>query len=75
MVQGVDGMGKGHERQLRSSHLRSHGPLTLQLNLVPVERLLSAVLQIRAVVVLRESVLHEKGQCASVQAHTIHDWW
>lgn len=54
-------MGKRHERQLRSSHLRSHGPLTLQLNLVPVEGLLSAVLQIRAVMVLRESVLHERG--------------
>ena len=65
---GWDG-GKGPQRQLRSSHLGSHRPLTLQLGLVSVKGLLSAVLQIRAVVVLRESMLNEKGRCTSVQAY------
>lgn len=50
-------MGKGDERQLRSGHLGSHSPLTLQLVLIAVKGLLPAVLQIRAVVVLRETVL------------------
>jgi len=59
---GADGMGKGPQRQLRSSHLGSHRPLTLQLGLVSVEGLLSAVLQIRAVMVLRESMLNEVHQ-------------
>ena len=68
-------MGKCHERQLRSSHLRSHRPLTLQLHLVPVERLLPAVFQIRAVVVLREAVLHERGGVHQSQAHYIQDRW
>jgi len=49
-------MGRGHKNRLRSSHLGSHRPLTLQFSLVPVESLLSAILQIRAVVVLRETV-------------------
>lgn len=40
-------------------HLACHRPLALQLCLVPFERLLSAVCQVRAVVLLRHAVLEE----------------
>jgi len=70
-------MGMGHESRLRSSHLGSHRPLTLQFSLVPVESLLSAILQIRAVVVLWETVLHGRVKENAHQSdmdYTMHDW-
>jgi hypothetical protein len=56
--------GKGGKEcmALRCSHLGSHGPLALQLCLIPVKGLLSTILQIIAVVVFRKAVLYETKQ-------------
>lgn len=51
------GGGRGNDEALCHCHLRGNRPLTLELRLVPLERLLSAALQVLTVVVLRHSVL------------------
>lgn len=55
-------VGVCHAGQLRSSHLRRHGSLALQLVLVALERLLPAVFQVRACVVFWQAMLgaHER---------------
>jgi hypothetical protein len=48
-------------------HLRRYSPLALQLHLVLLERLLTTALEVRAAVVLRESVLKKIRQLGRIQ--------
>jgi hypothetical protein len=55
------GVRGGHSPSLRRCHLGCHGPLALQFFLVPIERLLSTIFEVSAVVVFRQTVLWTNG--------------